>query len=558
MAYVNPEDRVPAPPPPGQGSVPSGGQGVGGSTKAASTPGQNVPAQPSAQLSSYLAANQPQAAALGQNVAQAVGNQVNAAGQTIQPAVNTYTGNLYTVPTDANVNQAVASSPSALTPEQRATYQQELGASAHAPNSANTFETTQGYQDSAQQIQKAVEQANLWNSGNNVANLTTAMAPFEGPNATGGARSLDALLLSRTPNAYGQIQQAVAPAAGFQDQLASGTTAANQSLHNAISADTAATNAAKGSAQQYVTGLNATLNDYLNNAQQEVGQFNSDRNDLAGSLAHVQPQIANLQNAVDSYNALIAQGQNYYGVPENFNPITLNSAGQIPNTASLPNVAQLGTTQQYSNVQALLDLLGPEQLGSLNSTLIPSESGQAETWNNPGHISNVGMLLDPMISSAIHGVAPAINTLQQYSSGGQNTTNGSDENAVIGALAGTAGTIGMPPVGAGLGAWIGNNWGGDSTSSLSPNIQGNSPIGQRVRAIIDALNNTTTAQGLEAPPGARPTPPPPAGVTPPQPGQPASQAWYNYLKETYPNLSGLPATYQEYLNQFGSGGIHTV
>ena len=270
MAFAAPDPNEETP---GQGvpqagqPVSAGGAGLGGSSKAAATPGQNVPAQPSAQLSSYLGANQPQAAALGQNVATSVGNQVNAAGSAIQPAVNIYTGQQYTVPTDATTNAAVASSPSSLTQAQQQSFENELGASAAAPNSADTFEASAPYQTLNTGIQNAVEQANLWNAGNNVADLSTALQPYEGSQATTGDTTLDSLLLSQTPGAYGQIQSAVAPASTLQSQLNAGATQADASLQNAIAQDNAATPAATAAAQQYVTGLNGSIASYLANAQ---------------------------------------------------------------------------------------------------------------------------------------------------------------------------------------------------------------------------------------------------------------------------------------------------
>jgi hypothetical protein len=92
MAYVTQGEVAPTQQDPNKvqaAPIAAGGAGIGGSTKAANTPGQNVPAQPSAQLSAYLGANQPQAAALSQNIAGTLTNQANAAGQAILPAVNT-------------------------------------------------------------------------------------------------------------------------------------------------------------------------------------------------------------------------------------------------------------------------------------------------------------------------------------------------------------------------------------------------------------------------------------------------------------------------------------
>ena len=188
MATVDPNQQSAAGAQPVAQTAPvaAGGAGVaGGATKqAAATAGVNVPQQKSAQLSAYLNANAPQATALGANVAGQVGNQVSAAQNAILPAVNTYTGQLAVTPTNSTVNQEVATAPASLSAADQQAYQQELAASSQAPNSAATFETTQPYQNLTSQIQNTVEQANLWNAGNNTANLQTALQPYEAPQAT--------------------------------------------------------------------------------------------------------------------------------------------------------------------------------------------------------------------------------------------------------------------------------------------------------------------------------------------------------------------------------------
>jgi hypothetical protein len=400
MAYTAPDPNAQTPgqlaPQPGQAPISSGGAGVGGSSKAAATPGQNVPAQPSAQLSAYLGANQPQAAALGQNVAQTVGGQVNAAGAAILPAVNVYSGEQYSVPTDTATNTAVETSPSSLTPTQTQSFENELGASAQAPNSANTFEASSAYAPLETNIQNAVEQANLWGAGNNVADLSTALQPFEGANATTGDTTLDSLLLSQTPGAYGQIQSAVAPAAALQGQLAAGATSADQSLQSAIQADQAATPAAQGAAQQYVTGLNGTLAQYLAAAQGNTSAYNNQVNGISGDEAQLQSYISALQNDVSSFNGAIPDNS----ISQLFSPLTMGSAPPLPSMAASPTVGQLATPGQYSDVAALQALLGQSGFGALGSQINPAQASQAGTYAAP----NGGL----SASNAIEGLSGAI------------------------------------------------------------------------------------------------------------------------------------------------------
>lgn len=414
MAYAAPDEALPGPDvnkpvQSGQAPVASGGAGVSASGKAAATPGQNIPAKPSAQLSDYLAANQPQAAAFAGNIANTLANQTSAAGAGITPAVNTYTGNLYTVPTNADVNSAVESSPSSLTPEQQATYKTELGANAAAPNSANTFETTPQYQSATQGIQNAVEQANLWNSGNNVSSLSTALAPFEGGNATSGGKTLDALLLSQSPDAYSKIQSAVAPASKLSGELTAATTTADEALKNAIAQDAATSSAANQSAGKFVTGLNTTLAGYLANAQKQADAYNAEVNSLAGQEQAVQPKVSKLQDAIAAYNAMIKNsGTGNMGNPDLFTglaPIGVANVGGIPSTVGLPPVSSLGTAQNYLDIAALENLLGAGNVAGFNPSITSATANEAGTYTPPNmSVPTLGGILSPLETAAQQGI----------------------------------------------------------------------------------------------------------------------------------------------------------
>lgn len=404
MAYVNSTQIAPGPnikTEEQQAPIAAGGAGIGGSTKSPATPGQNVPAQPSAQLSAYLAANQPQSAALAQNVAGTVGGQINAAGAAIDPAVNTYTGQLYTVPTDASVNSAVESSPSSLTPDQTATFKKEAGAAGKSPNPAGTFETTQGYQDVTSGIQKAVEQANLWGAGNDVASLSAALTPFEGGNATIGDRTLDSLLLSQTPDAYKKITAATAPAAGLQGRLDAGTSAANTALQNSVAQNTATTAAAKASGGKYAENLNNTLAGYLAQAQKDADAYNSGVNKLSTGVANIQPQISGLMDAVAAYNVMQGSNPATALLPK----IQYGEMGKLPSTVSAPSIGQLASQGQYSDVAALLDLLGAD---APNLPINPANASMAGTYTSPiNSIPAVNSIIAPFSNPVGPGLLQA-------------------------------------------------------------------------------------------------------------------------------------------------------
>lgn len=439
MAFVDPSQVVPAQPGQQQGQAPiaAGGAGIGGATKqAASAPGVNVPAQPSAQLSSYLAANQPQTTAFAGNIANTVGQQTQAAGAAIQPAVNVYSGQQYTVPTDAAVNSQVATAPSALTPDQTQTFQTELAAGANAPNSANTFESTPAYQGIASNIQNAVEQANLWNSGNNVANLSTALTPFEGGNQTSGDTTLDALLLSGTPGAYKQITDAVAPAANLPGQLTAGTTAADQALQTAIAQDQATTAAATAAPQTYASNLNTYLQTGVNNATTGGAATNAR---ILQDLTANTPTQADLTALGISAADWATLSNEMAGAASAGVPISL-AAYLSQTTPGGVTPANLASSTQYSDVAALQNILGGNAPVEPISNVTANQAGTAPTSFNKFNLSDAekaasnNATVKALEQAAQATADQAAYANQQYNIDHFGGTSPGDFNAYIGSL----------------------------------------------------------------------------------------------------------------------------
>ena len=395
MAFVDPDAttaQVPATQAAQNAPVSSGGAGAAGTaTKpAANTPGVNVPQQPSAALSAYLNANQPQATALAGQIAGSVGNQVNTAQQAVLPAVNTYTGQLTNVPTNAAVNQEVQTAPSQMSAADQATYEQELAAANNAPNSAGTFETTAPYQSLTSQIQSAVEQANLWNVGNDPATIASQMAPFETNNASTGDTTLDAILLSQTPAAAQTLQAAAAPAANLQSYLNTEAGAADTALQNSIASDQATTQAATQASDQYVSNLTTTLNNAVATAQAAALQGNDSilqdlqNNTLTpadqATLGITNDQLAGLETQLqlaETPQAVISQGAGQYegnAPTQNINLLAyLNQ--QDPNAAI--TAANTATPQEYSDLAALENMMGSE--APQNVPLQAANASQAGT-----------------------------------------------------------------------------------------------------------------------------------------------------------------------------------
>ena len=457
MAIVDPEEQNPAAaaPVPGSQPVAAGGAGDAGaaSKPAARTPGVNVPQQPSSQLSAYLNANAPQATQFAGQVAGQVGATTQAAGSAILPAVNAYTGQLYTVPTDTATNQQVSTEPSALTPTQTASYQQELGASANVPNSASTFETTAPYSSLETNIQNAVEQANLWNSGNNPANISTALAPYESPSATTGDATLDSLLISGTPGAYSQIQNAVAPAANLQNQLTAGTTQADTALTNAIAEDNATTQAATGAANTYATNLTSYLNNAVNSATE-------------GDAAENTQILADLTN-----NTPTQQDLSILGVtPAEWTTLSgemtaAQTAGSPINlsqylTQSTPtnlNAQTVATPTQYADVATLENLLGGNAPVEPISSATANEAANAPTATTDNQFNLSG-------AETAAQLAPLESQAQALEAAGQNA----DEQ------------------------WASTHFGGQSPQQFNAYIAG-------INAQLSAINNQIQALSANAP-----------------------------------------------------------
>ena len=404
--------------------VSSGGAGVGGPTKAAATPGVNVPAQPSAQLSAYLQANQPQSSNLAGQIAGNLSGNINAVQNAITPAVDIYTGQLNNVQDNPNLDALVSASPSQATapipampgpnnteiPAQAnpdiAAFQDELNASANAPSSTAIFETTQPYANLTSQIQNDVEQANLWGQGNNPASLSTALTPYEGNAATSGDITLDSLLLSQNPEAYSQIQSAIAPTGNLQGQLNTGAATADQSLQSAIANDQASTAAAQGAGQTYATNLANYLSEQVSanqgaenagtSANQQIANDATSGNLTAAdaqSLGIPAAQATDFATAYDQLNPAITAENTLAGSPTralygtNQDLPTLNLAQYLTQAGSGPTItaANVATPQNYSDIAAIQQLFGSDaptlpissataNQASLGNTALPTNS----------------------------------------------------------------------------------------------------------------------------------------------------------------------------------------
>jgi hypothetical protein len=391
---------------------------------------------------------------------------VQAAQNAIQAAVNIYTGQLYTPPVEPaphygpielqpggnqqpnNIYSQVEQSPSSLTSAQQSQFEADLNAQSNEPNSAQTFETSAPYASTEQQIQNAVQQAGVWNQPNNVADISTALQPFETQNSTTGDTTLDSLLLSQVPGAYSQIQQeGPQAAAGLQGQLNTAATGADQALQNAISTDTADTQSAQAAAQTFATNLTNYLNSTLaaNQAAQNTAmtENNALSTDLAsGTLTAADAQAMGIPaaqaaayatdfnslnpeiNAIDALNSNPARDLGVTGL----SPISLSSyLTQTP--APTLDIADTATAQNYADVAALQSLMGGNALALPIGAATANQAGlglgttAADAFNTAGSQS----ALNPVLQHAINEQA-----VLSYSAAIDPAQNGGDQ-AVINA-----------------------------------------------------------------------------------------------------------------------------
>ena len=434
MAFVDSNQETPYVATNQSAPVSSGGAGIAGTaTKpSANTPGVNVPAQPSAQLSAYLNANAPQAQGMAQQIASNVSGQVSNATSQILPAVNTYTGQLTNVPTNATVNQEVANSPSSLSAADQATYEQELAAANNTPNSAATFETTQPYANLASEIQNAVNNANVWNVGNNPNTISTALQPFESPGTTQGDSTLDALLLSQTPEAAQTLQTAAQGAQTAQSQLASGASTADTALQNAIAQDQAATQAATQAGNEYVTNLTNYLNQTVATAQAAALQGNdSILNDLQNNtltpadqaiLGISNDQLAGLENQLqlaETPQNVISQGGGQYSGQTPTQQINLLAYLNQQDPNAVITDANTATAQNYADVAALQNMMGSATPNTPITSSTASQAGTAPTALGINSFNTTGAL-DAAINASTNDRAIEQTYLNEIQ-------NGSDE-----------------------------------------------------------------------------------------------------------------------------------
>lgn len=375
---------------------PQTGGSIGGGTAGAGTgtaPGMGTSTQfgsNAAKLSDYLTANKPQVEQFGQQVAgnlnQGYQSALGGINQGIQ-GFNEQVAQGYQPYNQEIVNQA-ATNPSEFVknPQNVSQFQNWYQGTYTGPQN---FEGTGFYGDINNQVNKAVENANLVNSP---SGLNTYLGNQGYNDTTEGMRTLDAALLTGNPGAITAIKNAAQQYQNLTPYLQNQTTALNQNVADIKNqAQQNATNL-----QNQFTGQGGIIPTYQENLQNKVinaqNKAQTDRDaamdiirnlqsgnvdpNLLSIIGITQPELNTLINenqVLTKYNQLIdpVTGQPYYPGPLDITGYATQNTPQ-----ALINTSNVSTPQDYANYAALQQLTGVDLSGTLNPANI-SQAGTA-------------------------------------------------------------------------------------------------------------------------------------------------------------------------------------
>lgn len=465
----NPLAQLPPNAGPGSGSA---GQGGGGTNQA----GLGTPTQfgsPASKLSDYLAANAPQVAQEGQNIAGNLNTQFGQTQSDIGQAGQAFGSQVaggYAPPNQDVVNQAAANPTDfAANPSNVAAFKSQLNDTYSGP--AN-FEGTQGYANVQNEVNNAVQNAGLLNSP---AGLSTYLRNNVEANPTPGENTLDTVLLQGNPQAIGQVQGAASQFPSLSGYLGNTVTGADQTVVDAqnaakqaagaantafngpagvvptfnagVQSELDAANAARGPAANALTAENTDISSRLGNKQNLTPQELTDLG-LTGS------QIQSLIDTENNLgNAKVTEGLRQ--IPFN-QPIPNLSQWLTPGTPSQisPALGTVATPADYTKEAALSKLLGAS-VGPLDQSQANLAGTYAPAQTNPTYNDQAAIdALNSLLSTPGLSLAPTAPT-QETGMGGPITPGVPHPGGGVG-IGGQAGPIAgtpqpsTPPAGGGV------------------------------------------------------------------------------------------------------------
>lgn len=380
MAYV-PEANDPnapantgAPAPTGpmnQLPATSSGTGAGATQTNTSTSGspQGAPAVPNSSqaapvqdLGAYLAANQPQALQMGQNIANNLTtgyNQVTGDINADQAAFDQSVQASNVIPNSDLVSRAAADPTQFVTnPDDITAFQQQMNAAYTGPTS---FESSTYDPTLTQEVTNAQQNAPDITKPGGIEQLVAGQET----NPTLGMTNLDALLLQENPDAVSPISSAIAPYANLGTTLADTATTENNNIAEAQANDTVAPQLVY---QDFMAGPNATVPAWEQALQAELAQAQQGTNNYNLGVQNDIAMENGLQPSLAQYEATLGNTPFGYTAPT-YNAIT-----------NAPTEQNVATQQDYATEAALEQLLG----ANLGSTPInQSTASQAGTFSLP-------------------------------------------------------------------------------------------------------------------------------------------------------------------------------
>ena len=323
-----------------------------------------------------MTANAPQAAGMGQAIAQNISNQgqqvtgdINADQQAFDQQVQASN----VAPNQDLINEAAAN-PYAFVqnPDNVAAFQQQENASYTGPTS---FESSEYEQPLTQEVSQF--QQNTPNTNTQAGVLQLASSQEQNP--TLGMENLDALLLGGSPESTQAISAAEAPYANLGNALTNAGTAEDANIAAAQANDAAAPAAVQSA---FLTGPNAVVPAWEQALQNEEATAQGQVNAYNAQIPAYETEANNLNQIGNNWNNF------KYSVPNfgiNTTPVpNLN----IPNFSPVnaPSLASVATPEDYNTESALSQLLGT----SLGATPIDqSTASQAYTFKSPGTLPNL-------------------------------------------------------------------------------------------------------------------------------------------------------------------------
>jgi|HubBroStandDraft_2_1064218.scaffolds.fasta_scaffold02334_6 hypothetical protein len=362
----------------------------GGSPQGAAAVPNSTQAPPVQNLGAYLAANQPQALQMGQNIANNLttqGNQVSGDINADQAAVDQQVQAQNVQPNQDLINQAAANPTEFVqNPTNVTDFQNLENANYTGPTS---FESTPQYQTLENEVTNAQQNAPAVNTDAGIQQLVTGQET----NPTAGMENLDSLLLEGTPGATAPITAAEQPIQNLGTALQGATTTEDQNIAQAVANDQAAPEAVQAA---FLTGPNAVvpqwetgLQNELTQADQGANAYNTDLQSYINFLNQNQPFNADLQ--ASGLESSLGTGNPFTPAP--------------PAATNAPTEANVATSQDYQTEAALQQLLG-NALGT--TPITQATANEAGTYALPGTVpanENIESIADQLATA----LGPTVN-----------------------------------------------------------------------------------------------------------------------------------------------------